>query len=258
MTTSAAASAAKTHVAPPADVTDIVLTHSLISPGYTETITAYLSTATVTSKIKVNISTIATATVVASHCPTTTVSGVIATKNSTTSPVKTPPSSSLPGVSSSYNLSLSGSLPKAGTHVVGTSISTLSSLRVSMSSGCNGSIHSELRGNGPGHFQSSSPLSATGPNARHSTFRVRASTLKSLVTGVSMKNASALLPVSKLVTALPTYLNGSASGSHPDRSKIVVRGCDDAPWGSNYRHCPSGRPIEITYTEGLTATRKRP
>lgn len=245
-------------------MTDILITHGLSSLGYAETITAYLSTATVTSKINVSISTIvtATATVVASHCPTTTVLDVIqsapSTKISVTSAVETSTHSSLPRASSGYNISLTGRLPNDRAHVVETSISTLSSLLVAMSSRYNGSIHSKLRGSGQVYFQSSPPISATGPNVTHSTSRTGASTLKSLITGDSDQNASGLLPMSRLVTALHTGLSDIPSGSYSDRSKIVVRGCDDAPWGSDHRHCPSGRPIEIKYPEGLTATRQPP
>ncbi|KAF6239806.1 hypothetical protein HO173_002352 [Letharia columbiana] len=253
--------AAQTGEVPSADGTDVIW----VRPSdFTETVTTYLSTATVTSTISSTKLITATAKVVASNCPTTTattsdtVKLTALTKVYTSGTVGMPAHSSPPPVSSDYGIPSSSGLPENGAHVIETYISILSNPRADISSGYGTSSYSRLPGSGALSPQSSLSRFVTRSTKSRSSTSVsgsEASTLRSVIAAISNKHP----PVSKkppVATVRYTHPTRATSVSQLDRGSLTVRGHGVAYGEADYTLSSKGPigPIDWHHTTTLTKT----
>ena len=120
--------------------------------GFSKTVTTYIHTATVTSKIKSTNLITATTTFAASYCPTTTVKNTIQSMPSirvhTTSTVEAPKHSSPPTVSSHPSIKLFSRLSEHRGHITQTSASDHSKQPVTVVSHYGTFSHHRLAGSG--------------------------------------------------------------------------------------------------------------
>ena len=227
--------------------------------------TTYLSTATVTSRIISTQFIIATVTVVASNCPriTTTTPDRIRSAASnrvyTSSTVRTPTNSSLPTALSENRINLSSGVPENRTDVSQTSISTVSDLPSAILSRHGTSSHSGLLGSKAVSSQSSFSIVVTGSNKGLSYVSIATLEASTLISGVSNKHPSVLLPtyhdhpVATMRTTKPTR---AASMSHSTGSRSTR-----APGFTNgepdYTLSSRAPLADVTSLTGVTGTTKR-
>ena len=185
------------------------------SPGVAETTTTHISTTTVTSKTRSTNSITATATVLASSCPTTTDrnidQSVPLTREHTTSTVGGLTDSNSPAVSPHLRMHSCGGLPESGPHVA------------------HASSHNRIHGSGAVSSQSPSSLLVKRLNKMLSPLSVsdmEVSSLSSLAAGISHKGSSTFLSRNKtkpVANVRPTEPTRIASTSHSDRGNIAIR-----------------------------------
>lgn len=217
----------------------------------------YLSTTTMTSTIASTQSITTTATVIASNCPN------IATVNSNTSlsPVSTRfynsstvmmliPSSPTVVTPSDHGPPSFSGLPENGTRIPQTTLSTPSSLLVVTSSGYGTSSFSGLRGSGA--FSSSSSFSTLVTRSSKflssiSVYKTEASSVSGVDPGVSGKNPSSLVLMSKLIPVAkvrntdPTL---ATSMSQFNRRNLAVGGLGVAHPGLDYTLSSIGPSVD--------------
>ena len=221
----------------------------------------HLSTATVTITTNLTQSIIATATVVASNCLTTTTPtsntiqsvasiGVYNSRTMGTSIHSNSPVAAWSGLPSSSDL------PESGAHIARTSISTLSSQVTVIPSEYGTASYSGQPGSGVLTSQSSFSIFVPRSNNRLASIsKIEEHTLSSLPTVISIRKSRVLLPTSNptpVTTVQTTDLSRAAPLSHFGRGTLAAREPGFVYGRSDSTLSSIGPTADITYLPKAT------